>query len=198
MDAPRSPRVASPVGVVYYRQADYEARLGDSSRITIAEAGCLLTSLTIAHNMLTHGAKLDPASANAYLERRGGFELGSAALETERAAELLGMEVTDRKALSGRNSVTAERAIDAALRKGGGVILGTDLGGVHRSSRVSDAGHFICIVKKNSDGTYLAADPLSGPVVIQPGADGAMHYKEVPAWKIVEMMCLWPVRQRGA
>jgi hypothetical protein len=79
------------------------------------------------------------------------------------------------------------------------VILGTDLGGGHRSSQVSSAGHFIYVERKLGEGTYLAADPLSGrPVVIETGADGAMRFREVPAWKIVEMMCLSPLGETRA
>ncbi len=141
-------------------QLDYaKERLGNGNK-TIASHGCFLTSMAIASTGLT-GQRTDPSSANRVVRAGKGFAGG--ALEAPLAAKALGMKLVDRRAMTDGNAATLRAKLDGWLASGKPAVAGVDFHeGRSTGTRGSDADHFITIVDKNKDGSYVALDPLGG------------------------------------
>lgn len=141
-------------------QLDYpKERLGNGNK-TIASHGCFLTSMAIASTGLT-GKRTDPSTANRVVRAAGGFSGG--ALEAPDAARALGMKLVDRRAMTNGNAAAMRTKLDGWLASGKPAIAGVDLHeGRSTGTGGSDADHFIVIVDKNKDGSYVALDPLGG------------------------------------
>lgn len=127
--------------------------LGNSSSLTIGSAGCMLTSLTMAANLLT-GTDWDPPDAQEIILAGGGFSGGLLKLPT--AASTLGLSAPEKERIHPHASVDALRArIDDALAKGGVAMVNVD------KAYTGTGEHFILVTKKTMKG-YAGADPATG------------------------------------
>lgn len=130
--------------------------LGDASKSTrtIAQAGCMLCSLTMAARALTGRPSLSPLDAQGLIDQQDGF--AGPGLIMERAARALGLVEGER----GPFDLDEVRG-DLAL--GRPVMLGIDYLPGH-SSGFSSADHFVLAVDVTEDGTLWIADPATGRV----------------------------------
>ena len=131
-------------------------QLGKGNK-TIGSAGCLLTSLTMAHNVF-YKAGLTPDGANDRVI--GAFD-GSNLIQPT-AAKALGMVTPGVTKLTGVDFATLARAATDTLSKGGLVIA-------HVTYDEDVAGdHFVLITKRLADGGFEALDPSKGKISFDP------------------------------
>lgn len=140
----------------------------------IGDAGCVLTSLTMAFNAFNN-SNLTPDAANDIMVAAGAFAPGSSAMTVEDSsvagrggADALGMMAP----VSERASGPAMRAaVNNALAKGGMVLLGV-AGGQHT-----------ILLYGASGGGYVAADPAFGKIINLDGnflATDNLHWASAP------------------
>lgn len=168
------PRTGAPTsaGVVPMSQLDYNSQLGNGSR-TIRQAGCFMTSMTMAASRITGDTSLNPAVANQRIRAAGGYSGSN--LNAPRAAEALGMRMTSRDAVTPGNQQRMITNLDRSLEQGRPVVAGVDYKG-GSSSGVSNADHFVTITGRNADGSYSAIDPAGGrEITFRRGEDGYLH-----------------------
>ena len=158
-----------------------------NGKSTIAEAGCFLSSCTMASNLLHPGQSLGAVEANRRVKAQGGF--AGSGLELSRAAPALGMQQVSRRPLGGVNDGTVLARLDQHLAAGKPAVAGVDFR-AGRSSGHSDADHFITIYGKRGN-DYLAMDPAGGqPVTISRGTDGRLTYRGASDYKLSEVLLL--------
>jgi hypothetical protein len=127
--------------------------LGQSDKTTIAGAGCLLTTLTMARNAF-YGSTMTPDVANDLILQRGGFSGPNLLSGTGKPAEALGM-------VTPPNALLREQSSFAALGQLAGEIL--DRGGIpvihvtYDGDFVGD--HFLLVSKRLAGGNFEAVDP---------------------------------------
>jgi hypothetical protein len=170
-----TPRTQQPnrLGVVPMSQLDYNQQLGNGDR-TIRRSGCFLTAMTMAASRITQDTSLNPAVANDRIRAAGGFSGSN--LRADRAANALGMTMTDRRAINGSNRADLMRRLDASLDGGRPVVAGVNHTDGRSSSGVSSADHFITITGRNADGSYAAIDPAGGrEITLRLGSDGRLQ-----------------------
>lgn len=134
------------------RQSDppHGARVLGRGPRTIAQAGCLLSCLVMAHRAL-HGGMLGVLEAHARIDIKGAF-VGSG-LVLDKAAAALSMRVVERAEFH------ADQAADA-ISLGQPVIVGVDYK-QGASSGFSDADHFVLGVGSTALSISIA-DPATG------------------------------------
>ena len=120
---------------------------------TIAQAGCLLSSLTMAARALTHRLDLGILDAQLLIDAHDGF--AGSGLIVDRAARALGLDEVERGSFD-LDEVRAD------LAQGRPVIVGIDFVPGH-SSGFSSADHFVLAVAIDDDVLYIA-DPAYGHV----------------------------------
>lgn len=118
------------------------------SRETIAEEGCLVTSLAMASNALA-GTEWNPSDVNDIAVSAGAFR--GAALVLELAAEVVGVRALDSERIHAGDGDADElrAAIRGALGRGGGAIVNVGHG---------SPAHFV-FVHGEKGGQFIAADP---------------------------------------
>jgi hypothetical protein len=138
--------------------------LGQSNKTTIAAAGCLLTSMTLAHNLLHHD-NMTPDVANDLILAAGGYS--GANMITAPAARALRLAFDPQRGtlVGGAPAALAAFAADA-LRRGGVAI-------VHVTYDEDPEGdHFIVATKLLSDGSFEVFDPGPGRFNLNPQLQG--------------------------
>ncbi len=139
--------------------------LGKSTEFTIGEAGCMLTSLTMAVNTLTHD-EITPDVAQAAALNYSPNTFSGPELVLEKAADALGVRAPESERIhdtdsSGRKPTAAQLSanISAALRNKGMAI-------VHVAKDFSATGEHFLLVYKKKGGMFVAADPAPGADVL--------------------------------
>lgn len=155
-------------------------QLGTGSR-SIAQAGCLLTSLTLAARALTPNTTLSVTGAHALILAAHGF-LGSA-LDVPRACQALGFRLAARAAFE-RGALAGE------LSAGRPVVLGIDYRPGH-SSGFSDADHFVLALGLEG-GALTYIDPARG--ARERLSLAGVRYRDKPA-QLCEMLFFAPLPQ---
>lgn len=159
-------------------QSGIKDKLGVGDR-TIAQAGCMLTCLTMACNEL-QGSKFSVVQMNMMLVRANCF--AHSGLLFEKALARLGLRQVSRKTAS-PNDVRMELEANRA------VLLGIDYR-PGQSSGFSIADHFILACKYNDDG-FECVDPATGHW-IRLDKDLNRQYennvKQIVRWHAVEMI----------
>lgn len=142
--------------------------LGQSSKTTLAGAGCLLTSMTMGHNLLWKN-NMTPDVANDLVLAQGGFK--GAIMVYAGAARALGMTF-DPKTLLVKGAPAAIAAHCAeGLRKGG-------IGILHVTYDEDAAGdHFILVTRRLPDGRFEVFDPSAGIFTLDANLQGVTPRK---------------------
>lgn len=138
--------------------------LGQSDKTTIARAGCLLTAMTMAHNLL-YRAQMTPDVANDLILKEGGFSGANMIFAPAARALRLAFDPKRGNLVSGSPAILAEHAADA-LRRGGIAII-------HVTYDDDAAGdHFIVATKLLPDGSFEVYDPGPGRFNLNPQLQG--------------------------
>jgi len=176
-------------GVTPMSQLAYpDIKTGHSKTNSIADTGCMLTSMAMTSSKLNGDKNLNPALANERVKAGGGFSGGG--INDQAAARALGMRMTERSAVSDANSASMNRRLDQALGANRPVVAGVDFRAGNSSGR-SNADHFITMTSKNADGSYNAIDPLGGGrIKLALGKDGKLHDTGGRNYTVAEMMFL--------
>lgn len=137
--------------------------LGGSSKTTIAAAGCLLTSMTMGHNLLWKN-NLTPDVANDLIMAQGGFS--GANMVYDGAARALGMKFDPKtRVVTGPPAAIAAHCAEG-LRKGG-------IGILHVTYDEDPEGdHFILVTRQLPDGRFEVFDPGPGIFTLDPLLQG--------------------------
>lgn len=134
--------------------------LGQSTSTTIARAGCLLTTLTMAHNAF-YKASLTPDAANERILRAGGFQGPNLLQGSNKPAQALGMVTPpEAKKLKGVDYAALAQTVTEVLSRGGIPVIHV----THDGDLTGD--HFLMITKRNPDGSFTAVDPAGAADVI--------------------------------
>lgn len=144
--------------------------LGKSSEFTLGGAGCMVTSMTMAVNALTHDT-LTPDIAQAAALGYDSNSFSGAGLNLPIAADALDCYAPESERLHDYQhaSLDALRSrLDSALGKRGGALAHITKDSPSPPTAPpnfqSDGQHFILIYKR-SGADYLAADPATGTVI---------------------------------
>ncbi len=138
-------------------QLDYRGlRLGDGPS-TLSGAGCFLSTLTMASNRLTGGAR-DLVAANAAVAAAGGFQGSN--LVIDKAAASLGLTVQSRQVATPEAMAGAEQALDDGKQLFAGVDYKRG-----KNSGISEADHFLLVVAREGD-HLRAVDPAGGREIL--------------------------------
>lgn len=128
--------------------------LGNSNKTNISQAGCLLTSLTMATNFFNKTSYI-PSRTNTICQNAQVFD--GANLLTAQAATTLNMTTSTVI----KNSISAMKdAVDLTLNNGGLAILHVEFN--PQNGNTGD--HFI-LIHSRKDGVYIASDPAYGTYV---------------------------------
>lgn len=156
----------------YFRQGKFKDQLGyrkDGRKKTIAAAGCALCSLTMAAKMIGSRTSswpsgigprdLSPRHSNEIFKKAGAFH-GYKLIMTK-AARSLGMKPEEYgfDPMTGRSLALPTNSLDKInthLATKRPIALHVDYkGGV-------TGDHWVLLLRKNGDATYVAVDPMSG------------------------------------
>lgn len=168
-----------------YRQGDKRWRdqtLGRGSS-TLWKGGCLVTCFAMAVERLL-GKEMTPEVVNARCKVAGAFT--NSMLAPREAAKALGLVLVERERDVPWTDPDLVRITNEALAAGGLAIVHVD------SDNDTVGQHFVLVVEKLVDGTYLALDPAPGAEVklssqlvgISYWGKVAKHYKPVGAMRI--------------
>lgn len=137
--------------------------LGQSSKTTIAGAGCLLTTMTMGHNLLWKN-NLTPDVANDLILAQGGFS--GANMVYAGAARALGLTFDDRKRVVTANPAAMAAHCADTLRRGGFCSLHVTY------DEDPEGDHFILVTRQLPDGRFEVYDPGPGIFTLDPLLQG--------------------------
>lgn len=142
--------------------------LGQSSKTTLAGAGCLLTAMTMGHNLLWKN-NMTPDVANDLVLAQGGFQ--GANMVFAGAARALGMKFDPKtRVVAGTPAVIAAHCAEG-LRRGG-------IGILHVTYDEDPAGdHFILVTRQLPDGRFEVFDPGPGIFTLDANLQGVTPRK---------------------
>jgi hypothetical protein len=157
------PRAQLLAGYRVFRQGDYAGATLGSGSLMMPGHGCALCTLTMAATAIgsptehwrgdLSPGELTPLLSNEIIKRAGGFS--GSALVMPLAAAALGMSYLE----FGRTEALRPSDvgfIDSSLYAGFPVAAHVDY------KRNEASGHWILIVQRNGDGTFVAIDPATG------------------------------------
>jgi len=160
-------------------------KIGNSTKYSIRQIGCTLTTLTMAATAIGNPTKhwpdnllpkdLTPVKANDILKKSGAFANGGEMLVSS-GASALGMTYKE----FGRNSNLTSQ--DMTLLKdhlGKGYPVAAHVDYKDKDNTADDLGdHWILVVRANSDGSFAAIDPMfGGEIKLKATANQNARYK---------------------
>lgn len=144
-------------------------RMGENGR-KVSQAGCLLSSMTMAANRLN-------GRSNSVIEARDAMR-SSGALNSEggmsytSGAKTMGLTVLSRRAATHEAMDDAQNQVQSGRALIVGVNYKPNVRG-EQSAVASGVDHYIMLDKQNSDGSLSGVDPAGGvQVTFRKGADG--------------------------
>ena len=145
-DPGSNPEVSTD-GVPLYSQGDsrWSGDYMGKSGCTIGQIGCAMTSTTMALNKIS-GQSFTPKDMNNYLNNQPYGYTSDGDIYWNTAAQYVKKSYTN-KAYSKTN-------VDAELNAGRPVVIS-----------VKNAGHWVCVAGRKSDGSYTIHDPAGGKVL---------------------------------